>query len=81
MIAIPVERRKKHDIQEGDILSMLDLCGVFNLNPGTSEVEKLSRKIRKLMVEDGVTLQENLNHLKLERERYNPEHYSREQSE
>lgn len=28
VIAIPVELRKKHDIQEGDIFSILDLGGI-----------------------------------------------------
>lgn len=81
VVAIPVELREKYDIQEGDIFSILDLGGVFVLSPGTSEVEKLSRRFRKLMVEKGVTIQEILDGLKDERERYYLEHYSREQSE
>lgn len=81
VITIPVELREKHDIQEGDVFSILDLGGVFVLSPGTSEVEKLSREIRKLMVENGVTLQDILDGLTEERERYYLEHYSREEGE
>lgn len=81
VITIPAKLREKYDIQEGQIFSLLDLDGLFVLSPGVSEVEKNSRRIEKIRVEEGVSLQELLNGLRVERDRYYQERYSQEEGE
>lgn len=81
VITIPAKLREKYDIQEGQIFSFLDLDGLFVLSPGVSEVEKNSRRIEKIRVEEGVSLQELLDGLRVERDRYYQERYSQEEGE
>lgn len=81
VITIPVELRRKYDIKEGDIFSILDLDGVFVLSPGVSEIEKLAGETRKLLSESGVSLEDLLDGLEEQRGRYYREHYGDGESE
>lgn len=74
-ITFPAKLREKYKIQEGDIFSILDLGGVFVLSPGASEVERLAREIERLLTEEGVSLQDLLDGLRDERDRYYKERY------
>lgn len=81
VITIPVELRDKHNIQAGDIFSILDLGGVFVLSPGASEVERNARKIENLLQQQGVSLEELLDALRVERDRYFQERYGHGEGE
>lgn len=81
MITIPVELREKYNIQEGDVFSILDLGGVFILSPGASEVERNAREIEELLLEEGVSVQELLDALRVERDRYYQERYGQGEDE
>lgn len=81
VITIPVELRDKHNIQAGDIFSILDLGGVFVLSPGVSEVERNAREIEKLLQQQGVSLEELLDALRVERDRYFQERYGQGEGE
>lgn len=80
-ITFPAKLREKFKIQEGDIFSILDLGGVFVLSPGISQVEKNAKEIEKLLDEQGVSLEELLDALRVERDRYFQERYGQGEGE
>jgi AbrB family looped-hinge helix DNA binding protein len=78
-ITIPVEYRKKYDLKEGDSFTLIDKGdGSFTLSPGVPTIDQLSQKINQLMEREGVTLEDMLNAMQVERERYYKENYQQE---
>ena len=69
VITIPKSLRDSYGMQPGDTFTLLDLGGVFILNPGRSEIDAIADKIAAQWAEDGETLETMLKVLREERDR------------
>jgi bifunctional DNA-binding transcriptional regulator/antitoxin component of YhaV-PrlF toxin-antitoxin module len=70
-LTLPIELRRKYDIDEGDIITLVDLGnGSFLLIPFVSQVDRLGNRVSKAMEEAGVSEEELLKALEEERENY-----------
>ena len=77
-ITLPASLRKKYNLEEGEVLTLIDLGeGTILLKPMVSEVNKLSRQIAKRLKEENVSLDELLQALDEERETYYKRHYAK----
>ena len=58
-ITLPASLRKKYNLEEGEVFTIIDLGGgSFLLRPKIYETDKISVKAEKVLREDGVTLEE-----------------------
>jgi bifunctional DNA-binding transcriptional regulator/antitoxin component of YhaV-PrlF toxin-antitoxin module len=69
VITIPKSLRESYGMQPGDIFTLLDLGGVFVLNPRRSEIDAIAEKMATQWAEDGETLETMLQALREERDR------------
>jgi bifunctional DNA-binding transcriptional regulator/antitoxin component of YhaV-PrlF toxin-antitoxin module len=75
-LTLPVELRRKYGLNEGDIMTLVDLGdGAFVLYSGVTAVDRLGDRVAQLMAEEGVSLDEVLEALDEERQRYYQERY------
>ena len=74
-ITLPKALRDQYQVREGDILTLLDLDGVFVLARGRSKVDELADKIGDALREQGETLESMLAVLREERARVFAERY------
>ena len=75
-ITLPASLRKKYKLDEGKVLTMIDLGeGTILLKPGVSPVDKLSRRIAKRLKEENVSLEDLLVVLGQEHQKYYQEKY------
>jgi AbrB family looped-hinge helix DNA binding protein len=78
-ITLPAELRKKYDLNEGDIITLIDLGeGSFLLTPILPQIDRLGDRIAKTLSNDDVSLDEILTVLNEERERYYHERYAKD---
>jgi bifunctional DNA-binding transcriptional regulator/antitoxin component of YhaV-PrlF toxin-antitoxin module len=70
LVTLPKALRETYRIQEGDLLTLLDLGGVFVLSPRRSEIDGLADKLSDALAEQGETLENMLLALREARERY-----------
>lgn len=70
LVTLPKPLREAYRIREGDLLTLLDLGGVFVLSPRRSEVDRLADRLRDSLVEEGESLEGMLQALREARERY-----------
>jgi bifunctional DNA-binding transcriptional regulator/antitoxin component of YhaV-PrlF toxin-antitoxin module len=78
-ITLPMELRTKYGVDEGDIFTLIDMGdGSFLLTPRISQVNRLGDRVADILSEEGVSLDDLLNTLDDERERYYQEHYVKE---
>lgn len=75
IITLPVELREKYGIENGDIFRLVDLEGVFVLTPMVPMVPELAREIEKARVQMGISVEELLQSIREQRERYYLEKY------
>jgi len=76
-VTIPVELRRKYGLDEGDIITLIDLGdGSFLLTPKVSKVDRLGDRVAQAMAKEGVSLDEILSALDDERARYYLERYA-----
>jgi bifunctional DNA-binding transcriptional regulator/antitoxin component of YhaV-PrlF toxin-antitoxin module len=80
VLTLPSELREKYTIQEGDTYRLVDMDGIFVLTPMVPMVPELAREIERIRQESGLSLEELLDGLKEERERYYQEKYESSQS-
>ena len=80
VLTLPSELREKYTIQEGDTYRLVDMDGIFVLTPMVPMVPELAREIERIRQESGLSLEELLDGLKEERERYYSEKYESSQS-
>lgn len=73
---IPAALREKYGIKEGDTFLVLDLDGLFVLMPMVPMVPELARETESMRLEAGVSVQELLEGLREQRDRYYREHYT-----
>lgn len=75
-VTLPIELRRKYGIDEGDVITLIDLGdGSFLLTPILTQVDRLGDRVAKAMSEAGVSEEELLATLDEERERYYQERY------
>lgn len=75
-ITLPRDLRRKYQVDEGDIFTLVDLGdGSILLTPHVSRVGHLLDQVSRIVAEEGVTLEELLQALDEEREAYYRERY------
>ena len=78
LITLPIEMRRQYGLSEGDVFTLVDMGdGSFFLTPRVSQVARLGDQVARLMDEEDVTLDDMLETLDGERERYYNEHYAK----
>ena len=76
VITLPIDFRRKYGLRPGDVLSVNDLGeGVLMNTPKISRVSALGDRVADILQAEGVTVEEILQSLDEERERYYREHY------
>lgn len=75
VITIPANLREKYGIENGDILRLVDLDGVFVLTPMEPMVPELARKIEQACLEAGLSIEDLLQGLREQRQRYSREKF------
>lgn len=70
VVTLPKSLREAYGLEAGDLLTVLDLGGVFVLSPRQSEIDALADRISKGMEAKGETLESMLQVLREERENY-----------
>jgi bifunctional DNA-binding transcriptional regulator/antitoxin component of YhaV-PrlF toxin-antitoxin module len=69
-LTLPVELRQRYNIQPGDTFRMIDLDGIFVLTPMAPLVPELAREIERARIEAGLSVEDMLQELREQRERY-----------
>jgi len=75
VITLPAELREKYNLETGNVLHLVDLEGVFAFTPMTPVVPELAKEIERLRLEAGLSIEDLLQDLRAQRERYNQEKY------
>ena len=70
IVVLPKRLREAYGLKPGDLLTLLDLGGVFVLSPRPSEVDKLAGRIAEALQGQGESLESMLRLVREERERY-----------
>lgn len=70
LVTLPKALREAYHIHEGDLLTLLDLGGIFVLSPRRSEIDGLAGTLSAALVEKGESLESMLQALREARERY-----------
>jgi bifunctional DNA-binding transcriptional regulator/antitoxin component of YhaV-PrlF toxin-antitoxin module len=70
LITLPKALRETYRIQEGDLLTLLDLGGVFVLSPRRFEIDRLADELRDALIGQGESLESMLQTLREARESY-----------
>lgn len=75
-VTLPIELRRKYGLDEGDIITLIDLGdGSFLLTPIVTQVDRFGDRVAIAMAEAGVSEEDVLTTLDEERERYYQERY------
>jgi bifunctional DNA-binding transcriptional regulator/antitoxin component of YhaV-PrlF toxin-antitoxin module len=72
LLTLPKTLRQSYNIKEGDLLTLIDIGGVFVLSPRRSEIDGLADAISTDLVEKGESLESMLAMLREAREKYAP---------
>ena len=75
VITLPANIREKYGVKSGDALRLVDLDGVFVLTPMAPMVPELARKIEQARLNAGLSIDDLLNSLREQRQRYSQEKY------
>jgi bifunctional DNA-binding transcriptional regulator/antitoxin component of YhaV-PrlF toxin-antitoxin module len=76
-ITLPMDLRAKYGVDEGDVFTLIDMGdGSFLLTPRISQVNRLGDRVAEILRAEDVSLDELLNTLDDERERYYQERYA-----
>jgi bifunctional DNA-binding transcriptional regulator/antitoxin component of YhaV-PrlF toxin-antitoxin module len=67
-VTIPKAMRDEHGIEKGQKFTILDLGGVFVLNPGVSQVDSCVDRLREDLIPEGASLEAMLAELRARRE-------------
>jgi bifunctional DNA-binding transcriptional regulator/antitoxin component of YhaV-PrlF toxin-antitoxin module len=74
-LSLPFELQTKYKLNEGDVLTLLDLDGIFLLMPKSSIVSKLACHIEQLRQKEGLSIEDLIEGLDKQRQRYYEEKY------
>ena len=80
VLTLPGELRDKYNIKPGDTFRLVDLDGIFVLTPMTPIVPELAREIERLRQDAGLTIEELLQSLREQRQRYHQDTYASDRS-
>ena len=69
VVTIPQSLRKQYNLKTGDVLTLIDLGGVFLLSPHRSVIDELAADITRSLIKKGETLESMLETLKERRRR------------
>ena len=73
IITIPKEWREQNNIEEGDMLTLIDLGeGVVVMSPQRSRVDEIANKLAKEWQDSGESLETMLSTLRRVRAQYDP---------
>ena len=78
VITLPAELREKYNIENGKIFHLVDLDGIFVFVPMVPIVPELAREIERIRLEAGLNVDELLDDLRKQRERYAKEKYGKQ---
>lgn len=70
IVTLPKSLRDQYDLRPGELLTLLDLGGVFVLIPGRSQVDYLADRVRSSLEEQGESLESMLLALREARDEY-----------
>lgn len=74
-VTLPGGLRKRYSLGAGDLLTVIDLGGVFVLSPEVSVVSKIAREIEQMRKEAGLSLDDLLAGLDEQRKQFYREQY------
>ena len=72
VLTLPQALREAYAVHVGDVLTLLDLGGVFVLSPRRSEVDLLADRLGDRLRSEGESLESLLQAVREERARYAP---------
>ncbi len=72
VITLPAEVRRENRIQEGQIMTLIDLEGVLILVPKELQTDRLADRLAKAWQEQGLDLETMLKTLREVRSEYTP---------
>ena len=75
IVTLPADLREKYNIENGKIFRLVDLDGFFVFVPMVPMVPELANEIEQIRLETGLSVEELLDDLRQQRERYNKEKY------
>jgi bifunctional DNA-binding transcriptional regulator/antitoxin component of YhaV-PrlF toxin-antitoxin module len=76
-LTVPIELRRKYGLDEGALLTLIDLGdGSFLLTPRVTQVDRLADRVAEAVQKEGLSLEDLLQVLNEERERYYQENYA-----
>jgi bifunctional DNA-binding transcriptional regulator/antitoxin component of YhaV-PrlF toxin-antitoxin module len=78
VVTLPAELREKYNIENGKIFRLVDLDGIFVFVPMVPMVPELANEIERIRLEAGLSVDELLDDLRKQRERYNKEKYGKQ---
>ena len=70
LLTLPKALREAYRIREGDVLTLLDLGGVFLLSPRQPAIDGLADELKTALVDQGESLESMLQALREAREKY-----------
>jgi bifunctional DNA-binding transcriptional regulator/antitoxin component of YhaV-PrlF toxin-antitoxin module len=70
VVTLPKSLREAYNLEAGDILTLIDLGGVFVLSPRRAEVDRLADQIAGELGRQGESLESMLTALREAREQY-----------
>src|SRR4030042_1886350 len=75
-LTLPIELRRKYVLDEGDIITLIDLGdGSFLLTPLITQGDRLGDRVAQVMEQAGVSEEDIISALDEEREKYYREQY------
>jgi AbrB family looped-hinge helix DNA binding protein len=81
VLTLPAGLREKYGLHEGDTFRLVDLDGILVLTPMVPMVPELAREIERARMEAGLSIDELLQDLRAQRERYHRETHGQDGTE
>ena len=78
VVTLPAELREKYNITNGKIFRLVDLDGIFVFVPVVPMIPELASEIERIRLEAGLSIDELLDDLRKQRERYSQEKYGKQ---
>ena len=78
VVTLPAELREKYNIENGKIFRLVDLDGIFVFVPMVPMVPELASEIERIRLEAGLSVDELLDDLRQQRERYSKKKYGKQ---
>jgi bifunctional DNA-binding transcriptional regulator/antitoxin component of YhaV-PrlF toxin-antitoxin module len=77
VLTLPIDLRRKYNLRPGDVFTLVELGdGGFLLSLKSSRLAALGDKVAEILDQEGVSVEEVLQTLDEERERYYAGHYA-----